>query len=299
MTKLLQLPAPAKINRFLHVKKYNGQKDRRADGYHAIETQFQFLTFADRMTFAPAAAKHGIRRIDRHDFDLPEIDLSMRAAQLLRDAHGNQNCGVTITLDKIIPPGGGLGGGSSNAATALLALNHLWQLGLSRTRLAELGLELGADVPVFVHGRAANAHGIGELLTPCDIPSKWICLCLPPVEVSTARVFAQYDLMGDAQKKKSQGDAQNDTTLKNDLEFPCAKLYPPVAETLAALRDYGTAKLSGSGAAVFAEFDSRDAATRTAKKLKARLPDIAVSITQSVNRHPLLNVTDYFGDDCR
>ena len=160
----MEFPAPAKINRFLRVL------GRRADGYHQLETLFQFLEFADTLSFETLAQPR-IRRIDRHDFELPEADLSICAAKLLQatvpEAAGR---GVTITLRKVIPPGSGLGGGSSNAATTLLALNHLWQLGLTRRRLAALGLQLGADVPVFVHGRAARASGIGEVLAPCATP---------------------------------------------------------------------------------------------------------------------------------
>ena len=274
----MELPAPAKINRFLRVI------GRRADGYHQLETLFQFLEFADTLSFETLAQPR-IRRIDRHDFELPEADLSICAAKLLQatvpEAAG---CGVTITLRKVIPPGSGLGGGSSNAATTLLALNHLWQLGLTRRRLAALGLQLGADVPVFVHGRAALASGIGEVLAPCnpDPAERWLCVCLPPVTVSTARVFSHPQLRPESQTRDPDETG-------NDLEPVTTLLYPEVAAALAHLRRYGDARLSGSGAAVYAEFDSRAQATRAAEAA-AQLPgDFRGIVTRSVNRHPLLD----------
>ena len=276
----MELPAPAKINRFLRVI------GRRADGYHQLETLFQFLEFADTLRFETLAQPR-IRRIDRHDFELPEADLSICAAKLLQatvpEAAGR---GVTITLHKVIPPGSGLGGGSSNAATTLLALNHLWQLGLTRRRLAALGLQLGADVPVFVHGRAALASGIGEVLAPCDpAPAeRWLCVCLPPVNVSTARVFSHLQLQPESQTRDPDKSG-------NDLEPVTTLLYPEVAAALAHLRRYGDARMSGSGAAVYAEFDSRAQAAEAATRLPGGFRGI---VTRSVNRHPLL---DPLGDD--
>ena len=273
----VEFPAPAKINRFLRVT------GRRADGYHQLETQFQFLEFADTLRFE-VLAQPRIRRIDRHDFELPEADLSICAARLLQatvpEAAGR---GVTITLHKVIPPGSGLGGGSSNAATTLLALNHLWQLGMTRRRLADLGLQLGADVPVFVHGRAALASGIGEVLAPCDpAPAeRWLCVCLPPVKVSTARVFSHPQLRPESQTRDPDRTG-------NDLEPVTTLLYPEVAAALAHLRRYGDARMSGSGAAVYAEFDSRAQAAHAAEAA-TRLPGgLRGIVTRSVNRHPLL-----------
>lgn len=261
---------------------------RRADGYHQLETRFQFLEFADTLRFE-ALEQPRIRRIDRHDFELPEADLSICAARLLQatvpEAAGR---GVTITLHKVIPPGSGLGGGSSNAATTLLALNHLWKLGMTRRRLAALGLQLGADVPVFVHGRAARAGGIGEVLEPCDPDpaERWLCVCLPPVNVSTARVFSHPQLRRIPRIRPPAmpaGGCDPDKT-GNDLEPVTALLYPEVAEALAHLRRYGDARLSGSGAAVYAEFDSRAQAAQAATRLPG---DLHGFVTRSVNRHPL------------
>ncbi len=286
----MKLPAPAKINRFLHLT------GRRADGYHELETLFQFLDFADTLSFE-ALPRPRIRRIDRHDFALPDEDLSIRAARLLQEtfpAAGKR--GVAITVQKTIPPGSGLGGGSSNAATTLLALNHLWQLGLSRRRLAGLGLELGADVPVFVHGRAALGRGIGEQLEPANPAERWLCLCLPPVQVSTARVFSHAQLdPGPRGRRPAVGDADE---TGNDLEAVASLLYPEVGEALAQLRRHsaagadgagagaGAARMSGSGGAVYAEFDTRAEAQRAAAQLPA---DFTAVVTRSRNRHPMLD----------
>ena len=272
----LELPAPAKINRFLRV---TGQ---RADGYHQLETLFQFLEFSDTLRFQVSEQPH-IRRRDQHDFELPEDDLTVRAARLLQatvpEAAGR---GVTITLHKAIPPGSGLGGGSSNAATTLLALNHLWQLGMSRSRLADLALQLGADVPVFVRGRAARATGIGEVLEPCDPAEQWLCVCLPPVNVSTARVFSHPQL----QRNNPARPPDECADTGNDLEPVTALLYPQVAAALAHLRLHGEARLSGSGAAVYASFDSRKQAEHAATQLPNTLPGF---VTRSRNHHPLVD----------
>ncbi len=276
---VLQLLAPAKINRFLRVT------GRRADGYHQLETLFQFLEFADSMRFEVSEQPH-IRRIDRHDFELPEQDLSIRAARLLQATIAEADVrGATITLQKKIPPGSGLGGGSSNAATTLLALNYLWRLGLPRSRLAELGLQLGADVPVFIHGRAALATGIGEILKPSNPAEQWLCVCLPPVHVSTARVFSHRQLKPSAGHVADNADKIDDT-IGNDLEPITAMLYPKVATALAHLRIYADARLSGSGAAVYAGFDSREQAEHAVAQLPDDLPGF---VTHSRNRHPLVD----------
>ena len=258
-------PAPAKINLYLHVRA------RRADGMHELDTHFQFLDFADELQFDIGA--RGIRRMDRHDFELPDDDLCVRAAKLLRAEAGGGERGAIITLHKIIPPGSGLGGGSSNAATTLLALNQLWKLNLPRARLAELALQLGADVPLFVHGNAARAGGVGEKLTPAAADEKWLCLCLPPVAVSTARVFAHW----------RPGDTEKTAEQKNDLENAATGLYPEVADALARMRRHADARMSGSGGAVYASFDTRAQAERAA----AQLPEIPSVITRSRNIHPL------------
>ena len=258
-------PAPAKINLYLHVRA------RRADGMHELETQFQFLEFADTLSFADNA--HEIRRIDRHDFDLPHEDLIVRAAKLLRIESGCAR-GADITLRKVIPPGSGLGGGSSNAATTLLALNQMWQLGWTRARLAKLALRLGADVPVFLHGRAAIARGVGEKFAPSSPPERWLCVYLPAARVSTARVFAHPRLRPCSEARAPHG---------NDLEKIAALLHPEIATALIRLRRHANARMSGSGGALFADFDSRAEAERAA----AQLPEMRGIVTRSRNRHPL------------
>lgn len=283
----LALPAPAKINLFLRVRR------RRADGYHDLETEFQFLKFADTLHFQthPKTAlstpnQPRIQRVDRHDFALPADDLTIRAARLLQTAHPQRaQVGVTITLHKVIPPGSGLGGGSSNAATTLLALNHLWRLGLNRAQLAAVGLQLGADVPVFIRGHAAHASGVGERLTPTTPPEQWLCVCLPVCGVSTAGVFSGLPVSGEPQGGGEQGD-RPDEKRGNDLEAITARHHPEVADALARLRRFGEAYMSGSGGAVYAGFAQRGQAEHAAAGIP---PAYQPFVTQSINRHPLLD----------
>lgn len=281
---VVEVPAPAKINLFLRVI------GRRADGYHELKTMFQFLEFADTIRFE-VSRQPRIRRIDQHDFALPEEDMSVRAAKLLQATHPKAaHRGATITLRKSIPPGSGLGGGSSNAATTLVALDHLWQLGMTRSRLAEIGLQLGADVPLFVHGRAALAGGIGERLEPCDPAERWLCVCLPSVKVSTARIFAHPQLGQLGQLRQHQPSNRHPKQTGNDLEPITTSLHPEVAEALTQLRRHGDAQMSGSGGAVYAGFDSRDQAEYAA----AQLPDgLHAFVTRSCNRHPLLGFPEF------
>ena len=263
----LQLPAPGKINLYLHVVA------RRTDGMHDLRTRFQFLELTDTLDIA-ARATPGVARIDAHRFALPREDLIVRAGELLR-AHfaAARDCGATITLTKRIPPGSGLGGGSSNAATALLGLNRLWNLGATRAQLAQLGAQLGADVPVFIHARAAEARGVGDDLRFAAAAETWLCLCLPPVEVSTARVFAA------ARPNPTARAAQG-----NDLQEITAALYPAVAAAIKTLRQHGAATMSGSGAAVYLPCHSQHHAQQIANQLP---PTLRPQITRSVNRHPL------------
>ncbi|HJW23530.1 MAG TPA: 4-(cytidine 5'-diphospho)-2-C-methyl-D-erythritol kinase [Rhodocyclaceae bacterium] len=252
-------PAPAKLNLFLHVV------GRRPDGYHLLQTLFRFVDRGDSLAFLP-----------REDGDIvlatpipgvpPDTDLTVRAARLLQEATGCRR-GATISLEKRLPMGGGLGGGSSDAATVLLALNHLWGLGLSRQRLQELGLGLGADVPVFVFGRNAFAEGVGEALKPVDLPAAWYVVLEPPVQVPTAAIFGAPDLRRDtaaipaAEWRPGFGH--------NDLEPVACARFPAVADHLAWLRQFGPAMMTGSGACVFAEFDREE----RAEEVVARLPD--------------------------
>ncbi len=267
-------PAPAKLNLFLHVV------GRRADGYHLLQTLFRFLDHGDLLRFAPRAP--GIVALARPLPGVPpETDLTVRAARLLLAATGNRN-GVEISVEKRLPMGGGLGGGSSDAATTLLALNHLWQLGLSRQRLQEIGLELGADVPVFVFGRAAFAEGVGESLQAMDLPPAWYVVLEPPVQVPTAAIFSAAHLRRDTAAIQ-RADWQPGFG-GNDLEPVATACYPVIAEALAWLSQFGRAQMSGSGACVFAEFAQREAAEVALQ----HLPDsMRAWLSVGLDRHPL------------
>lgn len=268
-------PAPAKLNLFLHVV------GRRADGYHLLQTVFRFLDFGDELHLA-VRADGAIRRQNPLPGVSEEQDLCVRAARLLQ-AHSGSRLGVDIRLDKRLPMGGGLGGGSSDAATVLLALNRLWDLGLSRGELQALGLRLGADVPVFVFGRSAFAEGVGEQLQAVDLaPASYVVL-MPPVHVSTAEIFAHPALTRDTPAVKmrvfSTGFGHN------DLEPVVCDLYPQVAECLAWLRQFGDARMTGSGACVFAAFSDR----ATAERVFAARPDgVAGFVADGLDEHPLL-----------
>ncbi|CAG4884538.1 4-diphosphocytidyl-2-C-methylerythritol kinase [Georgfuchsia toluolica] len=270
-------PAPAKINLFLHVI------GRRADGYHLLQTVFRFLDVGDHLRFAPRD-DGVIAQNSPLPGVAPEQDLTVRAARALQAASGVRQ-GVSITLAKHLPLGGGLGGGSSDAATTLLALNHLWQCGLSRTDLSVIGLRLGADVPVFIHGHSAFGEGVGERLTDVSPPPAWYLLLAPPVAVSTAEIFNAADLRRDT-SAIVPGAWQSDFGV-NDLEAVTCRRYPEVARHLAWLRTLDGASrvaMSGSGACCFAEFGTESAA-RTAL---ARLPyDMRGFVARGVDVHPL------------
>ena len=238
-------PAPAKLNLFLHVT------GRRPDGYHTLQTLFQFLDIGDELRFD--LTRDG--RIARANI-LPGVpedrDLCVRAARLLQAASGTTR-GAVIHLDKHLPLGGGLGGGSSDAATTLLALNELWGCGLTPEALAALGLKLGADVPVFVRGHAAWAEGVGEELTPAEPPERWVVVLVPAVNVSTAEVFAVYDRELDL-TPYSPAITIRDFHAgrgRNDLEPVVRRLYPEVDNALKWLGNFGDARMTGSGACVF------------------------------------------------
>ena len=276
-------PAPAKLNLFLHVT------GRRADGYHNLQTTFRLIDLADTLRFtARDDAKVTLRR------PLagvpPEQDLCARAAALLKHATGHQG-GVEIELDKRIPMGGGLGGGSSDAATTLIVLNHLWRLGLKRAQLQQLALKLGADVPVFVFGENAFAEGVGEQLTPLALPAAWYLVLVPPVEVPTAAAFAAPELTREAKPIRITAffDGLKLRTLRNDLEPVVSKRYPEVARHLAWLEQHGEARMSGSGACVYAEFSTESAACLA----RARLPQTMRGfVARGLERHPLYELTE-------
>lgn len=272
-------PAPAKLNLFLHIT------GRRPDGYHTLQTLFQFLDIHDQLRFEITDDRRIVRATD-----LPGIpqtqDLCVRAAQLLQTASGTRQ-GAVIHLDKRLPAGGGLGGGSSDAATSLLALNELWNCGLTRADLAELGLQLGADVPVFVRGEAVWAEGVGEVLTPIDVPEPWFVVLVPPVSVSTAQVFAAYDRELDLTPSRAAITIRDFRAgrSQNDLESVVRQLVPEVDNALKWLGDFGAARMTGSGACVFLAVADEVAG----QAILARCPKTLATgfVARGLNRHPL------------
>ena len=257
----LSLPAPAKLNLMLHVV------GRRADGYNELQPLFQFLDLADQLHFR--VRDDGQLLLHSELAGVASADnLIMRAARLLQQ---NSNCrlGADIWLDKHLPVGGGIGGGSSNAATCLLGLNHLWQLGLDLEQLAALGLRLGADVPVFIHGRAAFAEGIGEKLQFVELPQAWILLARPDVSISTAKIFADPDLTRNTQRIKVR------TVLErgghNDCLAVVVKHYPEVARAMQLLSQYCQPRLTGTGSCIFGVFQNEADAVRVCTQLSGKL----------------------------
>jgi 4-diphosphocytidyl-2-C-methyl-D-erythritol kinase len=252
-------PAPAKLNLFLHVV------GRRPDGYHVLQTVFRFVDHGDSLRFR-ARDDGTVLLASPLPGVLPENDLTVRAVRLLQAATGCRQ-GVEIALEKRLPMGGGLGGGSSDAATVLLALNHLWQLGLSRRRLQDIGLSLGADVPVFIYGRNAFAEGVGEALQAVELPPAWYVVLEPPVQVPTAAIFSAPELVRDTPPMRV-ADWQPGLG-GNDLEAVAIARFPVVGEYLAWLGGFAEARMSGSGACVFAAFDRREAAAAVIQRLPA------------------------------
>ena len=273
MTRL-SVPAPAKLNLFLHVV------GRRADGYHLLQTLFRFIDWCDTLHFQ--LRPDGVVRRVSVLADVPEdSDLCVRAARLLQRETAC-SLGVDIALEKRIPMGGGLGGGSSDAATTLLALNRLWKLDLSRQRLMELALTLGADVPVFVFGDNAFAEGIGEQLQPWRLPEAWYLVLFPPVQVPTAAIFTHPELTRNTISLTMRALATADW--HNDLQPIACKLYPEVAQHLDWLAKFAPAMMTGSGACVFAEFDTAEAA----RAALAQLPDgMRGVLARGLPEHPL------------
>ena len=271
-------PAPAKLNLMLRVV------GRRSDGYHLLQTLFRFIDFGDDVRLQ--VREDGVIRRTRDIAGVPEdADLTVRAARLLKAATGTP-LGADIEVDKRLPMGAGLGGGSSDAATVLIALNHLWGTRLSRAALQALGLELGADVPVFVYGESALGEGVGERLTPVALPPAWYVVLTPPVNVSTAAVFSHPDLKRDSKVIKIQGFSATELLLSavNDLEGLVCRRYPEVSRHLAWLRQFGPALMTGSGAALFASFETEAAARAAISKLPG---DMRGFVARGLDRHPL------------
>lgn len=269
--------APAKLNLFLHVT------GRRADGYHELQTVFQFLDFNDHLFFTPRG-DGVIRRIEGPAHIPEDQDLVLRAAHALKAASGC-DLGADIRLQKNIPVGAGLGGGSSNAATTLVALSQLWNLGFTPDELARIGLSLGADVPVFVRGRAAWAEGVGERLRPITLPEPWFVVITPPVHVSTAEIFSAPDLRRDSALITPDDFFAGRS--RNDCEPVTCARYPQVQQALDWLRQHGPALMSGTGASVFLAFDSRVQAEALAARA---LPTWQVFVARGLNQSPLAGI---------
>lgn len=275
----LSCPAPAKLNLFLHVV------GRRDDGYHLLQTLFRFIDLSDTLHFT--LRQDGVvHRLNEIDAVPEEQDLCVRAARLLQQETGCKQ-GVDIALDKCIPMGGGLGGGSSDAATTLLALNRLWGLQLPRERLMQLGLQLGADVPVFVFGENAFAEGVGEQLQAYPLPEEWYVVLFPPVQVPTARIFTHPELTRNTISLTIR--ALPMAQLHNDLQPVVCKLYPEVERHLGWLGQFAPAMMTGSGACVFAAFADEEQAQGVLRQLP---PNMRGVVARGLPHHPLRDYAD-------
>ena len=267
-------PSPAKINLFLHI---TGQRE---DGYHLLQTAFQFLDYCDFLQFA--VTEQSDIQLSTPISGIPEDqNLIVRAAKQLQ-----QQCkctkGAVISIDKNLPMGGGLGGGSSNAATTLVALNHLWQCHLNTKQLAEIGLNLGADVPVFIHGYAAWAEGVGEQLTTISPAEPWYVVIMPPCHVSTAQIFASQELTRDCEPITIPRFLSGEG--RNICEGIVREHYPAVSDALDWLNQFGKARMTGTGACVFLGFDSQEQAQNVVSTLPK---DWQGFIARGQNKSPL------------
>ena len=268
-------PAPAKINHFLHVT------GRRDDGYHLLQTLFQFLDLADELRFT-VTADGRISCLRNYNQVEEQDDLVVKAAKLLQEIGGSAR-GAEIHVDKRIPIGGGLGGGSSDAATTLVALNCLWNTGLTTDQLAEAGLGLGADVPVFVRGFAAWGEGVGEILEPVELPENWYFLIYPGTPIVTADIFNAPGLMRATPRVTLRDFHQGNC--HNDCEPVVRRTCPEVAAALDWLNARAEARLSGTGASVFAAFSEQDQAAELLQELPAKWQGF---VTRGCNRSPLM-----------
>ncbi|GAW96071.1 MULTISPECIES: 4-(cytidine 5'-diphospho)-2-C-methyl-D-erythritol kinase [Colwellia] len=282
LNKAIEFPSPAKINLFLHIV---GQRD---DGYHNLETLFQFIDHSDilTLTVTDKASIDLLTPLEGVNYD---DNLIVKAAQLLK-RKTKTPFGVKISINKILPMGGGLGGGSSNAATVLVALNTLWQCQLSTSDLAILGLSLGADVPIFIYGFAAFAQGVGERLTAMDPEEPWYLITKPECSISTQQVFTAVDLPRNTKKLSPSAldttDFLNDN-FHNDCQSLVIKHYPEVAKLLAWLVEYAPSRMTGTGACVFTRFSSQ----KEACSLQAKLPKgVSSFVARGLNKSPLCSV---------
>lgn len=278
----LEALSPAKLNLFLHIT------GRRPDGYHNLQTLFQFIDLCDLLTFT--LRNDGELQLDFPDTSLNSADnLVMRAAQALKRETGCTQ-GADIVVKKQIPMGGGLGGGSSNAATALVALNQLWHTELSTQRLADIGVTLGADVPIFIHGHAAIAEGVGDIFQDVTIEEPWYLLMIPPCHVPTARLFQEKQLTRDSCVITLCAFLNGDG--HNDFEPVTRSLFPEVESAIQALNHVGNARMTGTGACIFAPYATRQLAEDAAGKLSdivntRNMQHFAWRVVRGVNKSPL------------
>ena len=268
-------PSPAKLNLFLYIT------GRRDNGYHELQTLFQFVDFGDELSITAHQRSNQITISPQIPGVATEDNLIWKAATALQQ-YANTNFGADIKLKKVLPMGGGIGGGSSNAATVLVALNYLWQLGLSDDQLAEIGLKLGADVPVFVRGFSAFAEGVGEQLHPATPEEKWYLVVKPQVSIATVDIFTHPELTRNTPKRELATLLEQEYV--NDCEKIVRMLYPEVDKQLSWLLQYAPSRLTGTGSCVFAEFSSKN----EAESVLAKLPDnVSAFIAKGRNLSPL------------
>ena len=271
----ISFPSPAKLNLFLHIV------GRRDDGYHNLETLFQFLNYGDTIDIQ-ITHNQNIELLTPIEGVALSDNLIYKAAQILQ-THTQCSLGAQIKIHKILPMGGGLGGGSSNAATILLALNELWNTQLPIETLAELGVQLGADVPIFIHGHAALARGIGEKLSPAQPEECWYLVSKPNCSISTQSVFQANDLPRNTPKLSC--DKVKVDQCHNDCETFVIKHYPEVANLLAWLLEYAPSRMTGTGACIFTRFDSQEEACKVQNNLPLGVESF---VSQGVNTSPLI-----------
>jgi 4-diphosphocytidyl-2-C-methyl-D-erythritol kinase len=284
--RLRDCPAPAKLNLFLHIT------GRRADGYHTLQTVFQLVDWSDVLHFGRRDDGE-IRRLSELANVPADTDLTVRAARLLQ-AHTGTRFGVDIEIDKRLPMGGGIGGGSSDAATTLLALNRLWETGVSRAELQRIALKLGADVPFFIFGQNAFASGVGEELEAVELPSRHFLVIAPNAHVPTAEIFSDPELtrsseavtMTDFLAQNASTQGWPDSFGRNDMQNVVAKKYAEVAKVLDWLDIIAASRMTGSGACVFAAFPSQAAALDAQARVPAGWKS---AVTASLQRHPLFS----------
>ena len=294
-------PAPAKINLFLHIVA------RRADGYHLLQSVFRLIDLQDTI-YIRIRDDGEIKRVSDHsqsfETQVPETqDLAIRAAKLLKE-HSHCTLGADIAIEKRIPMGGGLGGGSSDAATVLIALNHLWNLGLSRQTLMALGLKLGADVPFFIFGKNAWVEGIGEQMQEIALPANQYLIITPKVHVSTAQIFNAEELtrntfpttiaaFSEMQNISQVGEEKQSLVFRNDLEVVVCQQYAAVDACLNYLSQFSKARMSGSGASVFIELKTQTEANKILQTLPEKIANTEIFCVSALglNQHPLYNLT--------